>query len=320
MALEDSLFKKNIPGKYTSWNEHNIDKQQSYSEDSHSDSDNEETEDEFAVKQGPQNRTADVTTTRTCSDPTERCRPGGMKGTLHDHQLNKQEKARQQILENYERQQLFDRATRGATMMPGELSMSGSAIQSRMRSQIQSHVTEEDEEDDYRKKTRAHSSLTESQEVLESPMSFGHVEEVDAIEYIHAIDDTNPKTYVVVHLYEPFITACRTLNQHWDALARSMPHVRFLRLRASTASKTLDSIGLPSIVIYKDGQLQSNLTPVTKDLPESFKAADVCWLLESCGVSNSNVTEQRENLSKSFATYQGSDDFDDDDDDYNDVD
>eukprot|EP00521_Asterionellopsis_glacialis_P006128 CAMPEP_0195282826 /NCGR_PEP_ID=MMETSP0707-20130614/1577_1 /TAXON_ID=33640 /ORGANISM="Asterionellopsis glacialis, Strain CCMP134" /LENGTH=210 /DNA_ID=CAMNT_0040341877 /DNA_START=68 /DNA_END=700 /DNA_ORIENTATION=+ len=205
-------------------------------------------------------------------------------------------------------------------MMPGELSISGSAIQSRMRSSSQllrtdqdGSLGEEEKEEDrhFRNMMKSQEMRMQSPERPVKPM-FGSVEEVDALEYISAIDETDPETYVVVHLYEPFIPACRMLNQHWDVLARSLAHVRFLRLRGSTASKTLDPIGLPSVVIYKDGQLLCNLTPVTSDLPENFKATDVHWLLKSCGIPNSNETEQTKLQYKSFVTEKSSDDFDDD--------
>ena len=119
---------------------------------------------------------------------------------------------------------------------------------------------------------------------------YSEVEEVTPIQYAEAVDETNPDTLLVVHLYEPHIPACADVNHHLDALARSSSScngglggkVRFLRLRATEAKSDLDLVGLPSLLAYRGGRLVQNWTPVTQHLPPGFTAEDVQTLLVDC--------------------------------------
>lgn len=42
---------------------------------------------------------------------------------------------------------------------------------------------------------------------------FGQIAEADRATFVSAVDTVDPRTSVVVHLYEPYIDACRRMNR-----------------------------------------------------------------------------------------------------------
>lgn len=112
------------------------------------------------------------------------------------------------------------------------------------------------------------------------PEDDSRVQEVSPIEYSSLVDEGGT---VIVHLYELHIENCDKIRELLEKLAESrlMRNVRFLSLQASKVSQRIDDIGLPSVLIHRSGKLIGNLTPITNDLPHSFTLGDVHGLLET---------------------------------------
>jgi len=45
------------------------------------------------------------------------------------------------------------------------------------------------------------------------------------------VDYEDLRVRIVVHIYEPYIKACHTLNRYLEELARRYPRVKFLRIQ-----------------------------------------------------------------------------------------
>lgn len=89
---------------------------------------------------------------------------------------------------------------------------------------------------------------------------------------------------VVVHLYEPYVRACSTLNKFLEGLGRKHTHTRFLRLRASATRQAVDEVALPMLVVYQGGKVVETLARVHEEFADSFTQDDVEWLLENRGL------------------------------------
>ncbi len=292
--LEESFLKSNVPGRYSSWATDDGD-------DGGTHDDGGESTNDAAVAGPP------AALSRLEAPPS---RNTGAKGVLADRQAAREEEAYRREVERRETEALLDRAVRGATMGPGEVSASLAAEEERRRAdRIRAREAErgddsdgddgssddDDDDDDAFMRSYRQKRLLELQNAASSSASssadYREVEEVTPIQYAEAVDDTDPGTLLVVHLYEPHIPACADVNHHLDALARSSSScngglgrgkVRFLRLRATEAKSDLDLVGLPSLLAYRGGRLVQNWTPVTQHLPPGFTAEDVQTLLESC--------------------------------------
>lgn len=64
-------------------------------------------------------------------------------------------------------------------------------------------------------------------------------------------------------------------------LAAKQPTVKFLRLRSSAAEGgDYDPVALPTLLLYKAGEVVGCMTRVTDDIGENFTQEDVEWLLQ----------------------------------------
>ncbi|BGP55976.1 hypothetical protein JCM8202_005118 [Rhodotorula sphaerocarpa] len=92
---------------------------------------------------------------------------------------------------------------------------------------------------------------------------FGHLSEVGMEGFVAAVEEEDPETAVVVHLYEPDIPACATLNTHLATLARQHPGTKFLRAQASevdfmqSSSEADADVTLPTVLVYRAGDLET---------------------------------------------------------------
>ena len=132
-------------------------------------------------------------------------------------------------------------------------------------------MKEEEEEDDAEFLTRYHRRRLRDLQLSDALPEFEGVEEVDPVGYSMAVDNSDPRVLIVVHLYETYVPACRSLQPIMENLSRSsMRGARFLSLKASSASATLDPLALPSVLLYRARKLVGNLTPITRHLPADF--------------------------------------------------
>ncbi|KZO94376.1 galactose mutarotase-like protein [Calocera viscosa TUFC12733] len=61
---------------------------------------------------------------------------------------------------------------------------------------------------------------------------FGHLREVGVEGFVDAVEEKD--AWVVVHIYDPDVEACHSLDTTLALLARAYPHTKFLRARATT--------------------------------------------------------------------------------------
>ncbi|GAA5987898.1 hypothetical protein JCM10908_007264 [Rhodotorula pacifica] len=110
------------------------------------------------------------------------------------------------------------------------------------------------------------------------PRLFGHLSEVGFEGFVSAVEDEDPETAVVVHLYEPDIPTCALLNAHLATLARLHPSTKFLRALASEldfmqpsslseANSADADATLPTVLVYRAGELETTWVRFDFELP-----------------------------------------------------
>ncbi|GBB93191.1 hypothetical protein RclHR1_02130004 [Rhizophagus clarus] len=120
-----------------------------------------------------------------------------------------------------------------------------------------------------------------------SKKRFGSLKEISANQYVKAIDNEPSNVCVIVHLYENSIPQCRLLNECLIYLARKFVRAKFLRILASDLE--FDPIGLPALLVYKNGELIANLVKITEQIGEiNFDSDTVEEVLIRYGAINKN--------------------------------
>mmetsp|Transcript_19100 Transcript_19100/g.48297 ORF Transcript_19100/g.48297 Transcript_19100/m.48297 type:complete len:366 (-) Transcript_19100:68-1165(-) len=113
---------------------------------------------------------------------------------------------------------------------------------------------------------------------------FGRVIYVEKFGFLDEVDNADPRTFVVTHIYEEYIAACRKMNTVLDQFAAKHPHVKVLKLVATDASQTLSHRALPAFLVYKDKELVSDSAIGVNEHEfgtGDFGVPDVEWFLST---------------------------------------
>ncbi len=317
--LEETILKKNVPGRYSKWNDYNNEGiRKSYNGDEDEENDDnydDEHNSAFEESNATNNAQRAISQSPLPSDGREGHRTG-VKGVLSDYKEAKRLEKIKFENEQLKRKDAFQRATEGSWMKPGEVSISLASIQQQKRIQKQNQGEGDSKNDDSRSTTRSTSGedddsffdddendtsfletyrrmrLTEMQQ--NALPEYGQVQQLHTpTEFSDVIDQTDPRVYCIFHLFSDDIGSCRLLNQHLDKLAADkMIKCRFLKIKALVLKEDFDFIGLPCVLIYKAGDEVANLTPITemfdsaKSMRGAFTMEEVEYVLnENCGIT-----------------------------------
>jgi hypothetical protein len=172
----------------------------------------------------------------------------------------------------------FKRAVYGSTTQ--DASVSWSATHAAGEAQHESEDSEDEEE---------FLSAFRSQRIAElrgfnQLPQFGRVLPVDKFQFLDEVDTADPRTFVVIHVYEDYIQACRRMNAVLDQVAAKHTHVKVLKLVATEASQTLSHRALPAFLVYRDQELVADSAVGVNEHTfgnDNFGVADVEWFLAS---------------------------------------
>lgn len=116
---------------------------------------------------------------------------------------------------------------------------------------------------------------------------YGFVYELETGEqFLETIAKEQKITTIVVHIYEDGIKGCDGLNSSLTCLAAEYPMVKFCKIKASNtgAGDRFSSDVLPTLLVYKGGELISNFISVAEQFAEEFFAGDVESFLNEYGL------------------------------------
>jgi Phosducin len=107
---------------------------------------------------------------------------------------------------------------------------------------------------------------------------YGQIKEVTRSEFVTEIDAVDPRSFVVVHLYEPYIKACQAMNRYLEVLAREQPTVKFIRMLSAEADQEdgYDHVALPTLMIYKAKDVSGNCSKVFRSLQQCVQKLMYC--------------------------------------------
>ncbi|XP_035268544.1 phosducin b [Anguilla rostrata] len=154
----------------------------------------------------------------------------------------------------------------------------------KMSAQEYELIKEEDEKDLRRYRRQC---MQEMRDRLSFAPKFEGVQELESGEaFLEVIEKEHHLTTVVVHIYEAEVKGCEVLNNCFTCLAAEHPTVRFCKIKASStgAADRFSNDVLPTILVYKSGELLGNFLCATRHLNEEFFAVDVEAFLNEYGL------------------------------------
>lgn len=102
-------------------------------------------------------------------------------------------------------------------------------------------------------------------------------------DFLHCIDGENKSVTVIIHIYEDKFKACKTMNKCMVKLAKEYPTVKFCKILSTVAglSKKFKTVALPTLLVYKNGQVIGNFIRMGEEFGDEFYASDVeSYLIE----------------------------------------
>ncbi|XP_078074481.1 phosducin b [Mustelus asterias] len=120
--------------------------------------------------------------------------------------------------------------------------------------------------------------MQEMHQQLSFGPQFGVVYDLENGEqFLEVIEKELKKTTVMVSIYEDGIKGCESLVNCLTCLALEYPMVKFCKIKASNtgASDRFPDHILPTLLVYKAGELIGNFLHITEQLGEEFFAVDV---------------------------------------------
>ncbi|XP_076833038.1 phosducin a isoform X2 [Brachyhypopomus gauderio] len=120
--------------------------------------------------------------------------------------------------------------------------------------------------------------MQEMHERLSFGPRFDSVMELENAEaFLEAIEKEHHLTLIIVHIYDDEIQGCEALNNCLTCLAAEYSTVKFCRIRVSAtgAEERFPKDVLPTLLVYKAGEMLANFICITKNLSEEFFATDV---------------------------------------------
>ncbi|XP_060088374.1 phosducin [Heteronotia binoei] len=105
-------------------------------------------------------------------------------------------------------------------------------------------------------------------------------------QFLETIEKERKTTTIIVHIYEDGVKGCDSLNNSLTCLAAEYCMVRFCKIKASDtgAGDRFSSDVLPTLLVYRGGELVSNFLSVTEQFSEEFFAVDVETFLKEYGL------------------------------------
>eukprot|EP01117_Protostelium_nocturnum_P017041 TRINITY_DN6865_c0_g1_i2.p1 TRINITY_DN6865_c0_g1~~TRINITY_DN6865_c0_g1_i2.p1 ORF type:complete len:285 (+),score=129.99 TRINITY_DN6865_c0_g1_i2:27-857(+) len=119
---------------------------------------------------------------------------------------------------------------------------------------------------------------------LRRQKTFGYLANITQAEFVSAIEDEDPRTFVVIHFYEDWHAGCVKLNKLLSNLATKLTSVKFIKIQSLEASETFEEVALPAISIYRGGNLVTAQLRVNELLPPAYDLDHLESFLSNLGV------------------------------------
>lgn len=151
-------------------------------------------------------------------------------------------------------------------------------------------LEEDDDEDEFIKQYKQ----KRMQEMLEysKKAKYGKVREIRKQDYIKEVNEASKECFVVLLLHQDHIESSRVLDKILENLAMKFPTVKFLRIQATNCVHNFRDEDVPTIFIYKDGEVFRKFLPAPYYFGGSKMTADkVEWIFGSLGIIKSTLLD-----------------------------
>lgn len=95
---------------------------------------------------------------------------------------------------------------------------------------------------------------------------FGDVVEISKQDYVNEVTNAPKDVYVILHLHQDYVESSCRLDMIFGELAKNYIHHKFLRIKADRCIEKFPDAKVPTLIIYKSGDLLHNIIKVDKEI------------------------------------------------------
>jgi len=96
---------------------------------------------------------------------------------------------------------------------------------------------------------------------------YGESREISKQDYVHEVTNAPKDVFVILHLHQDYVEVSSRLDMIFQQLAKNYEFHKFLRIRADRCIENFPDAKVPSIIVYYNSELKSNIVRLDKELP-----------------------------------------------------
>lgn len=99
---------------------------------------------------------------------------------------------------------------------------------------------------------------------------FGSVIELSRPDFVQEVTEASKSHFVFLHLYQDSLEACQLIKRAYQSLAPKYAKFKFVQIVSTRCIENYPDAHLPTILVYKDGNVFSQLLRATPEQLELF--------------------------------------------------
>lgn len=113
---------------------------------------------------------------------------------------------------------------------------------------------------------------------------FGTLLDITRQDWMREVNDASTSAWIVVHLFQDYLESCVEIDDALRELAPRRMHVKFARIRATSAAEKWPDEHLPALLLYRNGKLDQQIIGTTELPPGHISSQRLDALLIERGV------------------------------------
>ena len=122
---------------------------------------------------------------------------------------------------------------------------------------------EDDFEDEFLEKYKQ-LRLEEIKAQSQKPQYEG-LREISKQDYVNEVTNAPKGVYVLLHLHQDYVEPSERLGMILYQLSKNYPTYKFLKIKADRCIENFPDVKVPTLIIYKDGDLKHNVVRIDKE-------------------------------------------------------
>mmetsp|Transcript_27674 Transcript_27674/g.35778 ORF Transcript_27674/g.35778 Transcript_27674/m.35778 type:complete len:260 (-) Transcript_27674:299-1078(-) len=121
---------------------------------------------------------------------------------------------------------------------------------------------------------------------------FGEVYEISKADWVAEVTNASNDCTVIIHLYQDYVALCGVVANVLIDLAQKFKHLKFVKIKATSAVENWRDELLPTLFIYQEGSLKHQLIGAQALGGAHLQTENLEWKLAQLGILETEMEEE----------------------------